>query len=351
MIKNIQKLIVWYTENRRQLPWRTDTNPYKIWLSEIILQQTRINQGTAYYEAFLRNYPDVKKLAAASESEVLKLWQGLGYYTRARNLHKAAKVIAHEHNGIFPSTYKEIIKLPGVGSYTAAAISSIAFNEPVAAIDGNVKRVISRVYALKTRIDKPETVKQISKNAQNMIDNVSVPGDFNQAMMELGAVICKPRSPMCDSCPLISSCEAMRLGIQEELPVKKPKVKTRKRYFYYYVFLSGNYTILIKRKGKDIWKGLYEFPLIETDKPINNEKILTQAQQTWGIDIDELNGLKISPVYRHVLTHQIIEANFVIIHLSSLHHLKGDILPVEAINNYPVSRLTEKYLNNEKKIL
>ncbi len=351
MIKNTQKILDWYGQNHRHLPWRDTNDAYKIWLSEVILQQTRVEQGVSYYEAFVHQYSTVEKLAAASESEILKLWQGLGYYTRARNLHKTAKIVANQFMGRFPSTYKEIIELPGVGPYTAAAISSIVFNEHVAAIDGNVKRVVSRILALKNRIDKPETLRQITKYAQNMIEQTLSPGDFNQAMMELGAVICKPRNPLCQDCPFNDICEARKLNLQNKLPVKKFKIKTRKRFFYYYVFIFECNTILIQRKGKDIWKGLYEFPLIEADNEIKTDDVMYSAQQKWGIDPHAVEKIKISLPYNHVLSHQVIEAIFIIVYLHSVPENIGDILKIDSIDKYPVSRLTEKFLNNKKKIL
>ncbi len=227
-------LIYWYLQNNRDLPWRKSKNPYFIWLSEIMLQQTRVAQGLAYYLKFTTTFPTVFDLAKADESTVLKMWQGLGYYSRARNLHFSAKQISNELNGIFPSTYEEIIKLKGIGDYTASAISSICFNEPTAVVDGNVYRVLSRYFGLNTPTNSTSGIKEFKTLAQTLID-ISQPGTYNQALMDFGALHCKPQNPLCETCPFSDSCVAFEKKLTKELPVKEKKIKVRKRYFNFLV--------------------------------------------------------------------------------------------------------------------
>ncbi|MGY8943774.1 MAG: A/G-specific adenine glycosylase, partial [Flavobacteriales bacterium] len=255
-------LIYWYLQNNRELPWRKSKNPYFIWLSEIMLQQTRVAQGLAYYLKFTTSFPTVFDLAKADESTVLKMWQGLGYYSRARNLHFSAKQISKELNGVFPSTYEEIIKLKGIGDYTASAISSICFNEPTAVVDGNVYRVLSRYFGINTPTNSTLGIKEFKTLAQTLIDT-SQPGTYNQALMDFGALHCKPQNPLCETCPFSDSCVAFEKKLTKELPVKEKKIKVRKRYFNFLVIKTDAHkTILTERKGKGIWQGLYQFPLI-----------------------------------------------------------------------------------------
>ena len=240
----------WYRLNYRNLPWRETKDPYLIWISEIILQQTRVDQGKNYYEKFKRNYPTVHDLARASEQEVLRDWQGLGYYSRARNLHASAQEISTKMKGHFPTCYDDIIKLKGVGSYTAAAISSIAFNEKQAVVDGNVYRVLSRVFDIETPIDSSTGKKQFQKLADELIID-EYPGEHNQAVMELGALICKPKSPECNICPLNGKCLALSNKTIDQRPIKVKKVKTRERYFQFLIFSNGESTVIEKRDDKD----------------------------------------------------------------------------------------------------
>ena len=273
-MKFSNSLIYWYLQNDRDLPWRRTKNPYFIWLSEIMLQQTRVAQGMAYYLKFTDNFPTVFDLAKADESTVLKMWQGLGYYSRARNLHYSAKHIANELNGEFPNTYKEIIKLKGIGDYTASAIASICFKEPTAVVDGNVYRVLSRYFGIKTPINSSAGIKEFKALAQTLIDE-SQPGNYNQAIMDFGALHCKPQNPLCDTCPFADSCVALEKKLIKELPVKDKKIKIRNRYFNFLVIkTNNNKTILTERKGKGIWQGLYQFPLIESDKNINKDELI-----------------------------------------------------------------------------
>ncbi|WP_242131226.1 A/G-specific adenine glycosylase [Aestuariivivens marinum] len=262
-------LMRWYSVNKRSLPWRETTNPYHIWLSEIILQQTQVTQGLPYYEAFLEQYPTVFDLAEAKESAVLKLWQGLGYYSRARNLHTTAKYIVNELNGVFPNNYKDLLKLKGVGDYTASAIASICFNNVTAVVDGNVYRVLSRYFAIETPINTTIGAKEFKALAQELIDNDN-PALFNQAIMEFGARQCRPKNPDCSVCPLQEGCLALGTNKIDMLPVKLKAAKVKKKHFNFLVFISNDgKTVLEQRKDKGIWQNLYQFPLIETVKAIN----------------------------------------------------------------------------------
>ncbi|MBL4723936.1 MAG: A/G-specific adenine glycosylase, partial [Lutibacter sp.] len=267
------QLILWYLSNKRDLPWRSTRNPYHIWLSEIILQQTRVDQGMAYYLKFIKVFPTVNDLAAASEEQVLKLWQGLGYYSRARNLHFSAKYVVEQLSGVFPSTYDEILKLKGVGDYTASAIASFCFNEVAAVVDGNVYRVLSRYFGISTPINSTKGIKEFKLLAQELID-VKDPGTHNQAIMEFGARMCKPQNPDCISCPLNESCVAVSEKSIKNLPVKVKKIKIKQRFFNYLVIQTKDKKTKIGKRENGIWKNLYEFPLIETSKEINENDLI-----------------------------------------------------------------------------
>jgi A/G-specific adenine glycosylase len=256
-------LLEWFQQKKRALPWRNTKDPYKIWLSEVMLQQTRVSQGLPYYERFVKQYPAVKKLAAAPEKELLRLWQGLGYYSRARNLHACAKIIA-ARGGKFPETADELKKLPGIGDYTAAAIASFAFNQPSAVVDGNVFRVLSRIFAIDLDIASPAGKKYFFELANSIIDK-QTPGEFNQALMEFGAMHCTPRNPKCEECVFLSRCKAFQSETVFSYPVKA-KAKARKvRHFNYFVFRKGKQIWMQQRTGNDVWKGLHEFYLVETN--------------------------------------------------------------------------------------
>ncbi|MGA1226816.1 MAG: A/G-specific adenine glycosylase [Tamlana sp.] len=312
-------LIHWYSNNKRILPWRETKNPYHIWLSEIILQQTQVKQGLPYYEAFVLKYPTIFHLANAKESEVLKLWQGLGYYSRARNLHTTAKYVANDLKGEFPKTHKELLKLKGVGDYTASAIASICFNEASAVVDGNVYRVLSRYFGIKTPINSSKGAKEFKVLAQELIDK-SNPAEFNQAIMEFGATQCKPNNPLCHNCPLSESCMAFNENKIDELPVKIKLAKAKKKYFNFLVFISEDgRTILEKREGKGIWQNLYQFPLMETQKNIDENKVRVLLENH-----DYINGkpFKVSlynqePIV-HKLSHQHLYTKFWIIDVDQL---------------------------------
>ena len=306
-----EKIVEWYHENKRGLPWRDTKDPYYIWLSEIILQQTRVNQGLPYYLRFIEKYPNVHLLAAAAEDEVLRLWQGLGYYSRARNLHKCAKTVVELHSGVFPKDYKELLSLPGVGEYTAAAIASFAFREPVAVVDGNVFRVLSRVFGIDTPINSPQGKNEFRQLANELIDH-KAPDLHNQALMEFGATCCTPVAPDCAHCVLQDRCFAFAKSLQGVLPVKTKSKPSKNRYFYYLVFQQGDSLLMKKRTGKDIWLGLYDFPLLEYRKPVTG-KLLTQDLEKAGYKLSSANTITMSDTYKHVLTHQNIFCKFVLL--------------------------------------
>jgi A/G-specific adenine glycosylase len=340
-----ERLGIWYEKEKRDLPWRNTSDPYKIWISEIILQQTRVAQGIAYYHRFLEKFPDVFSLAGAETDEVLKIWQGLGYYSRARNLHKTARHIAFERNGIFPGSYSELLSLTGVGEYTAAAISSISYGEPKAAIDGNVKRVISRLFSVTEEINSTEGKKIISKLSDEILD-VKNPGRHNQAMMELGANICLPGKPDCLSCPLSIMCLALKENKVAELPLKYKKPKAVDRYFIYLIIRNGDYINIQQRPKGDIWEGLYEFPLIETSE-ISKENefsgLIAAFLHTNSFQIEKVSELVI-----HKLSHQTIKCRFLHIAVSedlkSL-MLRGNIVTISDFYDYPIPRLIDRYIS------
>jgi len=340
-----QNLLKWYNDNRRPLPWRQTKDPYCIWVSEIILQQTRVDQGLPYYEAFIKKFPNVEALAKASENEVLKAWQGLGYYSRARNLHHTAKEIAGRE-GVFPSHYSEIIKLKGIGSYTAAAISSICFNEPQAVVDGNVYRVLSRYHGLSEPVDSSTGKKIFSKLANNALDWHN-PGDYNQAIMEFGALHCTPNNPKCTSCCIKTKCVAQLSNTVASYPVKTKKVKSVDRYFNYIMIRGDKGTFYQKRTHKDIWQNMYEPLLIESKKHLSKNGI--QNSEGWlsvfgnGAEIK----LRRSDSMEHKLTHQTIKARFWEARIDST-MLKGTSRLVEfkepELKKIPIPRLIERYL-------
>lgn len=334
----------WYTKNKRPLPWRETTDPYKIWLSEIILQQTRVDQGTAYYLKFVNHYPTVQDLANADEDSVLKDWQGLGYYSRARNLHFSAKYVVNECDGKFPENYADLLKLKGVGKYTAAAIASICFGEAVAVVDGNVYRVMTRIFGIDTPIDSTEGAKQIEALANELIDRKD-PSTFNQAVMEFGALQCTPKTPDCMFCPFQDKCEAFNQNKVHELPVKAKKTKVRERHFNYLVLRHNQHLYIRKRTGKGIWQNLHDFPLVETEKPIKSEQLFAN-EAFQGITGGASPKLKrTSETFKHVLSHQVIKAVFwelsIEKKLEEKHAFK--FIPTEEFEDYAIPRLIENY--------
>jgi A/G-specific adenine glycosylase len=304
-----EKLLHWYPDFRRDLPWRNTQNPYFIWLSEVILQQTRVKQGLPYYEKFVENFPTIQDLAQANEQTVLRLWQGLGYYSRARNMHQTAQLIVNQLDSQFPDTYLALLKLKGIGKYTAAAIASFAYQEAVAVLDGNVYRVLARVFGVDTDIASPQGEKEFRALAQQLLP-IEKAADYNQAIMEFGAIQCTPQKPNCMFCPLNDFCQAYQSGRQAELPVKNLKIKTKERYFHYLIFKnSENKLAMKKRENKDIWASLYDFYLLETaEKFLETEDLLNHS------DFPKIDTtfavVKESPMYQHILTHQKIFAKF-----------------------------------------
>lgn len=301
-----ETLLLWYSENKRLFLWRETKDPYKVWLSEIILQQTRTAQGAPYYQRFIESFPTVKDLALASEDRVLKLWQGLGYYSRARNLHKTAQYIQRKRKGVFPTTFQELLALQGVGDYTASAIASICYDLPEAVVDGNVYRFLSRCFGIETPINTSTAHREFKAKATLLLDR-SRPGTFNQAMMEFGALQCTPKNPPCDQCPFVSNCVAFNQNKIALLPVKNTKIKITERYFNYLVIQDPNGRIPFeKRKGKGIWQNLFQFPLVETSKGIYNK---TEFGSHLPKELQEILDLKAMMLWNktpviHKLSHQ-----------------------------------------------
>ena len=335
------KLISWYLQNKRDLPWRKTKNPYFVWLSEIMLQQTRVAQGMSYYLKFTETFPTVFDLAKADESTVLKMWQGLGYYSRARNLHATAKHIAFELDGKFPSTYKEIVKLKGIGDYTASAIASICFNKPTAVVDGNVYRVLSRYFGIETPINSSTGNKEFKELAQTLIDT-SKPGTYNQAIMDFGAIQCKPKNPICLFCPFSESCVALQKNKIDTLPVKDKKTKVRDRYFNYLVLKTeDNKTILQERKGRGIWQGLYEFPKIESASNINKKELISSKEFVELFPEKTTISLFNKEEIVHKLSHQHLHTQFWIVETEI--HNKATI-SWSSVKKYPVPVLIANFL-------
>ena len=337
-------LISWYLENKRDLPWRKTQDPYRIWLSEIILQQTRVDQGLNYYKKFVSEFPNVKSLANSSEQKVLNMWQGLGYYSRARNLLYAAKQVVAL--GQFPDSAKELLKLKGIGNYTASAIASIAFNEVTPVIDGNVYRVVSRLFQISDPIDVYKSRKIFLDLLEDLIPP-SDPANFNQAMMELGATVCKPQNPDCVSCPISHKCLSFSDKSQRNFPVKLGKIKIRKRLFNYFHIEDEENVWLRHRVTKDIWQNMYDFHLEETDFLFDNQKAEKIARAIIGSD-NELISISESPVFKHILTHQRIESKFWKLSVNNGFEASDELhlrkIKKSEIVDYPIPKLVENYL-------
>lgn len=343
----------WYDENGRFLPWRETNDAYHIWLSEVILQQTRIAQGTDYYLRFIHEFPTVFDLAAASEQQVLKCWQGLGYYSRARNLLAAAKQVVDLYDGSFPQSVPELLKLKGVGRYTAAAVASFAFRVPVPVIDGNVYRFISRYFDVATPIGTDSAYKEFEALLLKLIDTER-PDLFNQALMDFGSLVCKPQDPLCEDCPFKLSCRAFRLGKVSLLPVKMVHAKISRRFFYYLdvdiLDADGCHrTWMSQRTGNDIWKGLYEFPLIEVPQRLSDSQLTTLVDEWFSQHTDVLpEQVSFSSVFLHQLTHRTIEARFISVKIFGHPFLNPEnslLLHRSEIYSLPISRLIDKYLS------
>lgn len=353
MIKFCNLLENWYRINARDLPWRNTQNPYHIWISEIIFQQTRIDQGFNYYLRFINRFPTVDLLANAEEQEVLRLWQGLGYYSRARNMHAAAKQIMHEFDGIFPDSYEKIIRLKGVGTYTAAAVSSIAFGERKVVVDGNVLRFLSRYGGISEPVDSNTGKKIVGDLAMSLLDGAD-PATFNQAMMEFGGLYCTPRNPDCGNCIFNDKCKAYAMGATKEFPVKSKKVAIRKRFFNY-LFLyaldqNNQKSFVMQRRGKgDIWQGLYEFPMIEETSLLIPESLIATNIWNEAILVHHPVLSSLFKDYVHQLTHQQLHARFFIVNIQDVNI--GELNPnwiwvsENSLHTYPVSRLIDKFLS------
>jgi A/G-specific adenine glycosylase len=305
------ELLHWYNHNKRELPWRSTSDAYTIWLSEIILQQTRVEQGLPYFYQFIENYPDVTRFAAADEDDILKLWQGLGYYSRGRNMLKTARMVQELYDGKFPQTYAQLIKLKGIGEYTAAAIASFSANEAKAVVDGNVYRVLARYFGIDEPVNSTKGKKIFQATADELL-NKERPGLHNQAMMEFGAMLCKPKNPSCGICPVKTGCYAFINNATTILPVKLNKVKVRERFFNYFLVSEGHTIMMNKRDEKDIWANMYDLPLIETSSMIPTGELfaLPKVKAYFG---DNIKILEILPVKKHVLTHQRLYVRFITI--------------------------------------
>jgi len=348
-----ENLVEWYRAHHRKLPWRETADPYEVWVAEIILQQTRVNQGLSYYSHFLERFPDVVALAYADENEVLKVWQGLGYYSRALNMMKAARMVMEEFNGTFPVKYRDIIKLPGVGDYTASAVSSFVANEPNPVIDGNVQRVISRIHGIEDKVNSSGMKKKVREVLEAEMDNKD-PGLFNQAIMEFGALHCVPSSPDCVSCIFNSICFAYSNDKVSELPAKKAKKASKDRYFHYIIMVNtaedGEKVLMQKREDNDIWAGLWEFPLIEAESPfeMDNRKFREEVERITGVRQPEL--IRSSKWYKHKLSHQNIHARFFMVTKGPFSQKKEKkiLLFVNKadVHEYPISRLIEQFMES-----
>ncbi|MBL6963827.1 MAG: A/G-specific adenine glycosylase [Bacteroidetes bacterium] len=342
LIRSIRSTILeWYFAHGRKLPWRETKDPYAIWLSEIIMQQTRIEQGTPYYEEFIKSYKTVFDLAKAPEQDVLRLWQGLGYYSRARNMHHTAKVLVENHKGIFPSDYESLIKLRGIGDYTASEILSYCFNKPYSILDGNVVRLLSRLFEIRENRNSAKGKKLFKEQADQLLEQEN-PGEFNQALMDIGAGICTPANPLCNSCPLQTVCIAFQKNIQNELPLKSTAKKVRKRYLHYFLIQNDNDIYIRKRDAKDIWQNLYDLPLIEKEKAgrvslkIIERELKLKVQQTKWIT-----------TVKHLLSHQELHIHFYRLkHVTIKQDTSFRLIALFEINTYPFPKPIIDFFKN-----
>jgi len=337
-------LLQWNShKNTRKMPWKGEKDPYKIWLSEIILQQTRVDQGLKYYEKFIVAFPDINKLAAAKDEKIYKFWEGLGYYSRCKNLIETARFISKKLNGKFPDKFEEILSLKGVGNYTASAIASFAYNLPYAVVDGNVFRVLSRVFGIKKPIDSTKGKKFFSELALELLDKKQ-PGIYNQALMDFGAVICKPQNPLCDNCVLKDHCFAYKKGFVNKLPVKEKEIKITTRWFNYLVIGYNDKIYIRKRIGNDIWKNLHEFILIETNADVAAKRLLARAEKEKTLKKDSYKVVSISPLYSQQLSHQKINGRFIQIAIKKEFVLRGfKPVSLKQLSRHAFPRLLNAY--------
>lgn len=340
------RLIEWYEKNKRDLPWRNTNDIYRIWLSEIILQQTRVLQGLPYYQRFIKRFPNLENLARASEDEVLREWQGLGYYSRARNLHNCAKILQQKHHGKWPKSYSELKKLPGIGDYTAAAIASFAYKEAVPVVDGNVYRVMSRIFGIKQDISSHKAKNTFAEYSLQLLPK-EAPDSYNQALMEFGATVCQPQ-PKCSDCIFSQQCYAYNNDLQRQLPVNLKKVKISKRYFYYIVYSYQNKFYMKQRQHKDVWRQLFDFYMIEKEEGLHYRHLSKEID----INNKQANLALESPSYKHVLTHQHIFARFFVVNLArplpSLFTKKHQLVlyDEDQIENLPKPKLISNFLSD-----
>jgi A/G-specific adenine glycosylase len=338
----------WYEKNRRELPWRMTRDPYLIWVSEIVLQQTRVNQGLPFYTRFVYLFPDIRSIAAAPDDQLMKAWEGLGYYSRIRNMHAAARTVVEQYQGNFPDRFEAIRDLKGIGDYTAAAIASIAFGLPYAVVDGNVFRFLSRYLGITEPIDSTSGKKLVRQAANQLLDN-NRPGFHNQALMEFGALLCRPKNPDCRNCPVQTGCYASRQKMTGMLPVKAKKTSRKIRYFYYCIPENERYIVLEKRTGTDIWKNLYQFPLFESDHELKESEILSiPLLDTLTAGIPGVT-IEISREYIHELTHRQIKARFIrVIHPGlEIQVISGIKIGKAEIGEYPFPALIRNFVREK----
>lgn len=336
--------------NNRPMPWKGEKDPYKVWLSEVILQQTRVEQGWAYYEKFVKQYKDIKALAKASDEAVFKLWEGLGYYSRCKNLLFTARTVAEKYNGVFPASYEEIVQLKGIGPYTASAIASFCFNLPYAVIDGNVFRILARVFGIDTPIDSTAGKKQFKELAEQLLDREQ-PGIYNQAIMDFGATVCKPALPLCSSCHLNSICAAFKNATVSNLPVKEKTLQKKLRWFSYFIFHANDTTFIHKRTAKDIWQNLFEFYLVESDAAPSwtDDKVETLLATRLGIK--QFSNVTVITALPQQLTHQTIKGYFISINLAEVPQVLSGAndrwVTTEQIKNLPFPGFINQHLQNK----
>jgi len=351
-------LLTWNSQQNRDLPWKGIKDPYKIWLSEIILQQTRVAQGLPYYEKFIEAYPTIKDFALAKDNDVMRIWQGLGYYSRARNMLVTARMIHENYNDKFPESYKELLKLKGIGNYTAAAISSFAFDLPHAVLDGNVYRVLSRVFGVETAIDSLQGKKQFTQLADKLLDKKHA-AKYNQALMDFGATQCVPKNPNCNDCVFNKTCEAFRLEIVADLPYKEKRLEKRNRYFNFFYLTDGKNIVVEKRLTKDIWQDLYQLPLIETKNVIPKEKLIKPSLIDKHPVLQKLKpkqkqNIQTGIVKQQALTHQNLYIQFYMLKLSNLEiaSIEGfEIISIQKINEYGFPKSIAEFLGGLKEIV
>ena len=339
------ELAQWYHQNKRDLPWRHTTDAYVIWLSEIILQQTRVEQGLPYFNRFLERYPTVTDFANASEDDILKLWQGLGYYSRGRNMLKTAQLVEHQYGGVFPSAYNELLKLKGIGEYTAAAISSFSANEARAVLDGNVFRVLARYFGVDEPINSPKGKKQFQQLANEVL-NPTAPALHNQAMMEFGAMLCKPKNPACGICPVRIGCEAFKTNATTYLPVKLKTVKIKERFFNYFLIIKNNRILMNKRTSKDIWISLYDLPLVETGTLLPANEVMKEPQTIHNFG-DNVKLTEVFGLQKHILTHQRLNIRFIQIEKEPI-NFEPDwfFIEVENLHKLALPKIISLFLTN-----